>query len=227
MATLTAIKIAPRAYKFRKDTTTKLHNCFDPWHDNTYGAEAEMQACAHSIEAYTEHKSLEEWRPELLNALSEEAMVQPDCHEIVRGLSLATTASGTGQYPFAGTEDGWNTRLWDQIFTGAVKLEDKQQGGSVVSWIESLKSASERKGAALQRLMVQRIREKRQGRICSALQISWDRPAQVASNPSSPPKNVYWHSAAMFLSSVDTALLQVQVSLVAFAVVPETKAEED
>ncbi|KAK8075915.1 hypothetical protein PG994_003187 [Apiospora phragmitis] len=39
--------------------------------------------------------------------------------------------------------------------------------------------------------------------------------------------SVRYSSAAMFLSSVDTALLHVQVSLAASATTPETKTKDD
>lgn len=39
--------------------------------------------------------------------------------------------------------------------------------------------------------------------------------------------SVRYSSAAMFLSSVDTALLQVQVSLAGLPIAPEEKSKED
>ncbi|KAK6856441.1 hypothetical protein PG995_006628 [Apiospora arundinis] len=385
--------IAPRVYDFLKDETTELHDCFDPWHNPT-GSSTALQAWTHSIQAYTENKSLDEWRPQLRNPLPEDEVVQISCHQII-GVRDDTWAKkwapiiqeivsdynniryGKTSFHKHYLEDDGYIKLWDELSTGAVRLEDIQSTHQLARWMESLKDTSEETGDALERLMTQKIREidarirqaikaralllewaqikmdyrfrsksvlkykspwneytwsqtweKRQDRICNALQINWDQPAQVASKPPSPPKkgwlrmtsthlhaatgltvllaaipamkgwsqsepapgtikdadfwwllagmvfqllslsmfaagllsgpspatssrfwvyayvlvgmilsisafplylwvSIRYSSAAMFLSSVDTALLQVQVSLVAFAVAPETKAKED
>ena len=184
IAPLSVAQVAPGVYRYLEGTTTRLHDCPDPWHQESvsvvkYDAATSvqrMQSWAYSIQAHAENKTLDEWRSELRHPIHGENVSHPECHEIIAVRDdpwarewapiIQEVVSDYNNIRYGKTPfhknylgDSEYTRLWGQLFTGAVRLEDQHRGEVVISWMESLKDASDATGRALERLITQRIRD--------------------------------------------------------------------